>query len=200
MAWAPDYITADELESYQHGLGETVDDTENALAVTAASRAIDDHCNRQFGKLAAAAAWTYPAQYRWRTGLWVVAIDDLMTQTDFAVEVSGTPIGTDFRLEPSNAAAKGEPWTRLVILSTAVQQPIGDPDEVEVTGIWGWTAVPAPVKLATKLQANRFASRRDSPLGVTGSADTGGEMRLLAKVDPDLKVALGNFTRKTRPR
>jgi hypothetical protein len=67
---------------------------------------------------------------------------------------------------------------------------------VQVTATWGWTAVPATIKKATLLQASRFYKRRDAPFGVAGSPDMGSEMRLLAKVDPDVEVMLGDYRRK----
>ena len=49
---------------------------------------------------------------------------------------------------------------------------------------------------ATLLQASRLAARRDSPFGVAGSPDAGSEMRLLARVDPDVAVALEPYRRR----
>ena len=59
MAWAPDYITTEELKASLR-ISDTVDDAELPAVVTAASRAIDQHCNRQFGKVDA------PVQRFWR--------------------------------------------------------------------------------------------------------------------------------------
>jgi hypothetical protein len=53
MAWAPDYITAEQLAAYLR-ITDDDDDVELAIAVGAASRAIDNHTNRQFGKVDAA--------------------------------------------------------------------------------------------------------------------------------------------------
>jgi hypothetical protein len=66
---------------------------------------------------------------------------------------------------------------------------------VEVRATFGWTAIPDLVISATLLQAGRFASRRDSPYGIAGSPDTGSELRLLDKVDPDVAVMLAPLTR-----
>jgi hypothetical protein len=64
---------------------------------------------------------------------------------------------------------------------------------VKVTALWGWTAVPVAVKQATLLQASRFFSRRHSPYGVAGSPELGSEIRLLARVDPDVGVSLRDY-------
>jgi hypothetical protein len=193
MVWAPDYITSAELKSYVR-IGDTVDDAEIAVAVTASSRAIDEHCNRQFGKVAAAEERLYTARWRGDLNRWVVDIDDLMTTTDLAVEVAGDAL-TGYTLEPRNAAAKGRPWTRLVVDEDSSVVPTGDAYEVAATAIWGWTAVPTQVKQASYLQSSRFLSRRDSPYGIAGSPDAGSEMRLLARVDPDVAVSLRGLVR-----
>lgn len=193
MTWAPDYITATDLADYMR-IGDTVDDVELALAVTAASRAIDLQCNRQFGKVAAAEERFYTPDYDYGRGAWWLCIDDLQSVTNFALEVDDTAV-TDYTLEPRNAAAEGKPWTRLYFGDDAEVEPDGTASQASVTAIWGWTAVPSAVKLATRLQASRFMARRDSPYGVAGSPDAGSEIRLLSRVDPDVAVALRGFSR-----
>jgi hypothetical protein len=54
-----------------------------------------------------------------------------------------------------------------------------------------FSPVPAEVKLATELQASRWAKRRDAPFGVAGSPELGSELRILAKLDPDVEILLG---------
>lgn len=197
MAWAPDYCTSTELKAWVR-VSDTVDDAQLSLAITAASRAVDDHCGRQFGS--AAGTRYYRAEYRESRGLWVVPIDDLMNLSGLAVTVDGTDIGSSYVLEPRNAAAEGRPYTRLVVDSAAAAFPEGVEDDVAVAATWGWSAVPSAVKLATMLQAHRFVSRRDSPFGIIGSPATGGEIRLLAKLDPDLRTSLAAFCRIGRVR
>jgi len=68
--------------------------------------------------------------------------------------------------------------------------------DLTVTALWGWTEVPQAVKAATLLQVARFAARRDSPYGIAGSPDEGGEMRLLAALDPDLRTSLRPYVRR----
>ena len=194
MAWAPDYCTASELKSYL-GIGDTVDDVELALAITAASRAVDQATGRQFGATATTEARTYAPTWDRRRSLYVIDIDDLMTVTGLGfVDENGTALAAlvtlgdgGYRLEPLNAAQEGRPWTRAVTATAAT--------EWTVTATWGWSAVPDTVKKATLLQANRFHKRRGAPFGVAGSPDLGSEMRLLAKVDPDVDLMLSSFRR-----
>lgn len=191
MAWAPDYITASELKAYLR-ISDSVDDSQLGVAITAASRAIDKHCRRQFG-VATAEERVYTAEYARHRRRWVVPIDDLMTAATL-VEVGGDTLVT-YTLEPRNAAAEGKPWETLVVDQDSAVVPCGEEYEVAVTAAWGWTAVPTPVKQACLLQAGRFHARRDSPFGIAGSPTIGSELRLLAKVDPDVAVVLRPFVK-----
>lgn len=193
MAWAPDYATEDDLRDYLR-VDDLEDAVQAALAITTASRAVDDHANRQYGKLDAVAARVYTAWPDYERGRWVVTIDDLMSTAGLVVTVDGIAV-TDYDLEPVNAAADGRPWTSLAFTDDSEATPTGAVHEVSITAVWGWTAVPDPVKQATLLQASRLLKRRDAPFGVAGSPELGSEMRLLAKVDPDVAVALRGWTR-----
>lgn len=199
MAWAPDYCTSAELKSFLR-ISDTVDDNELGFAITAASRAIDTDANRQFGVVAAAEERFYTARWDQVRRRWIVDIDDLMSTTNFAaitVDTEGVTVGTidDYVLEPRNAAAKSRPWTSMMIRPNSTNKPTAARDEVSVTAIWGWTAVPVPVKQATLLQASRFFARRNSPFGIAGSPDIGSELRLLARVDADVSVSLNAYRR-----
>lgn len=193
MVWAPDYVTSTELKDYVR-ISDAVDDVQIALAVSAASRAVDRHTNRQFGLVDVAEARKYAASWDRRRSRYVVEIDDLMTLVDLAiVTASGTVDG--YVLQPGNAALQGRPWTRLVVTPESAVQPTTAEDGVTVTARYGWTAVPAAVKQATLLQASRLFTRRQAPFGVAGSPELGSELRLLAKVDPDVAVVLGPYLR-----
>lgn len=193
MTWAPSYVTKTELAEYV-GISDSVDDTRLDLAIAAASRAIDRATNRQFGKVAAVEERFYTAQWDRGRGRWVVEIDDLMTQTGLVVSTDAGTVDT-FALQPRNAVTVGRPWTRLVVDPASSTVPNSDEDDVSVTALWGWTTVPDTIKEATLLQASRFFTRKSAPFGVAGSPDQGSEMRLLAKVDPDVAVMVGSYYR-----
>lgn len=197
MAWAPDYVTTAELAAYMR-ISDSVDDTQLAVAVTAASRAVDSCCGRQFGKVDSAEQRIYVARFdRHRINpAWVVDIDDLATTTSLTISIGGTSV-TDYKLEPRNGVAKGKVWTLLVFGPDAEATPMEATDnEVDITASWGWASVPRSVTQATYLQASRFHSRRDSPYGVAGSPQQGSELRLLANVDPDVQVSLAEYVRR----
>lgn len=192
MAWAPDYVTTAELKAYL-GIPDPTDDVQLALAVTAASRAIDEDTNRQFGKVSSAEERVYFAYPDYERGYWVVAVDDFQSTSGLLVEVDGTSVAT-FLQEPRNASQKARPWTRVVFTSDSEAQPCRA-SEVAVTALWGWSSVPDTVKQATLLQASRFFKRRGAPFGIAGSPEMGSELRLLAKVDPDVQVMLRDYRR-----
>lgn len=195
MPWAPDYATTAELREYVTRDGSTVDDTFLALALTAGSRAVDRACNRQFGSVTPVQARKYSAVWDRRRCRWVISVDDLMDATGLTVAVEAGTI-TPTVLQPVNAPQTGKPWTRLVVDPDATVRPTGlEEDEVTVTALWGWTAVPNTIKQATLLQASRIIKRRDAPFGVAGSPEMGSELRLLAKVDPDVEVAVRPYVR-----
>jgi hypothetical protein len=193
MAWAPDYVTATELKAYLR-IDDTVDDAEVAFAVTAASRAIDRHTNRQFGVVAAAEERSYTARYDKQRRRWVVDIDDLMDDTGLTVTTEDGTVDV-YALKPANAPQTGAPWFRLIVDPDSTVTPTCDEDGVTVEALWGWTAVPDTIKQATLLQASRLFTRRNAPFGVAGSPESGSEMRLLAKLDPDVAVIVGPYVR-----
>ncbi|RQW83558.1 phage gp6-like head-tail connector protein [Micromonospora globispora] len=198
MTWKPDYLTAAQLAAYLN-VTDSLDDAELAVWVTAASRAIDKRCNRQFGQLAAPAARTYRRApvYDPTTGLWVLEIDDVQDVTGMLV--NGTPYASSGAvLLPDNAPGNGVPWERIGFTAYPTQSYPGAPVAYVLTARWGWTAVPAQVVAACKLQGARWNARRNSPLGVAGSPDQGSEMRLLARLDPDVSTTLAGLARRRR--
>jgi hypothetical protein len=192
MAWAPDYVSVPELKGFI-GLADTIDDVVMMPAISAASRAVDHATGRQFGKVAAAEQRTYRARPDYELGYLVVDVDDYQTAPT-AVTVDGTTVATYVK-EPFNAAQKGRPWTRIAFTADSEATPDSHPHEVVVTALWGWAAVPTPVKQATLLQTSRLFSRRHSPFGVAGSLEFGSEIRLLSRLDPDVEVSLRDFKR-----
>lgn len=204
MAWAPDYCTDEELKDWLR-IGDAVDDTLLAVAITTASRNVDAYCGRQFGQISTAADRYYTwdgATVDCRDALW---IDDLYVTTDLVVAIDtdgdgDTDVtvvnGTDFDLWPYNAAADSVPWTRLVLRSANTAGRFNRYARgVKVTGRFGWAAVPTAVKQATVILAAELFARRNAPFGVAGSPEIGSEMRLLAKVDPDAINALRRYVR-----
>jgi hypothetical protein len=203
MAWAPDYCTPDELRDYLefNGVGNS-DELSLSWAIAAASGAVDKATNRQFGLVDAPESRVYDAQWDRGTGRWFVLIDDLMTVVGLQVatdpltdETFSGLVGEFYGLMPRNAAQRGVPWTRLDIRSGSASTPAAPERAVQVTARWGWSDVPAAIVQATVLQAARLLARRGAPFGVAGSPDAGSEVRLLAKLDPDVLTTVRPYQR-----
>jgi len=64
---------------------------------------------------------------------------------------------------------------------------------VQVTGTWGWSAIPTAVEQAALLLTLRQYRRYDSPLGVAGF-DEMGVVRV-GRIDPDVQKLLAPFRR-----
>jgi hypothetical protein len=203
VSWEPDYVTLAEAKAYER-IGDTADDVQIALWITAASRAVDGFCGRQFGQVASAEARVYRPAYDSHRCRWVAMVDDVQDVTGLAItDQNGTAI-TTYDLDPLNATLKGKPYERILTRTGPtgttswgwVSAPNRDA-KLTITAKWGWTAVPSPVKSATLLQIARFAARRDAPFGVAGSPTQGSELRLLNKLDPDVEVMLpGKYRRQ----
>lgn len=196
------YATLAELKGFV-GIptADTADDVTLQLALDAASDQVDRFCDRTFAQDATATVRYYSPTETGRlevdpistlTGL-IVATD---ADGDGTYETTWT-VGTDYRLEPINAAAQGRPWTTLVALGTRWFPRLSYRPSTSVTAKFGWPGgvAPASVKEATLLQSARLWKRKDAPFGVAGSVEFGSEVRLLAKLDPDVESLLRPYRR-----
>ena len=176
------YCSAEELKS-RLGVPDTGDDFEVNLAVEAASRYVDEICGRYFWQ--GSDVRTYmPAS------IFGQQVDDIVSVTSFKVDFDGDGTfeqtwtqGTDFDLTVSpghyNTTAKGEPWpyTGFTVLNASHYVPFVWPwshqNRIQVTGVFGWPAVPATVKQAALLVAADLFKLKDAPLGVVGFGEFG---------------------------
>lgn len=186
------------------GISDAADDDPLTLALDAASELVDQHTNRTFVADATATTRYYTASSYNR-----VETDDIYTTTSLVVSSYNVTVpaavaytSAGYELGPINAAALGRPYTYITHTagwSGAIAFPGALstlPGAIAVTAKWGFAAtVPDAVKQATLLQASRIFARRHSPYGISGSPDIGGELRLLARVDPDVAVLLRPFVR-----
>lgn len=202
MTWAPDYVSADAVADFVR-VDDDVDDVDYARCASTASRSIDHATHRQFGRTASESRLFTPL-WSYTRGGWIVEADDMVTVTAVAVDALGTGIYTSIDLAnviklDANAPQKSRPWERLLIRNAFMPSFLYAHDCVRVTSEFGWASVPVAIEEAALLQASRFASRRDSPFGVAGSPDNGSEIRLLAKLDPDVLMSIKDYIRKVLP-
>lgn len=209
MTWKPSYATLAQMRDwlrFRDG-ADTVDDALLTLGLSASSRAVDKACGRQFGKVSAIVR-TYPMRWSHTLGTHVADIDDLMDLTGLAVTLDpdGDAITVDsdhYKLMPRNAIADGMVYTYIEIrqgLGCGCGIGLGGGvrrcrRELGMLAPWGWDAFPDPVVEGTLLQTSRLNIRRDSPYGIAGGADSGTELRLLERLDPDIAPIVASYVR-----
>lgn len=200
---ATDYLTSAEMKATLSLTGQSFADADIAAAITAASRMVDGACDRRFYLDADALQVNYYTPDSLRR----VMIDDLVVLTSLKIDRGGTgsftetwTLNTDFVLEPLNAPTDfvASPYESVHVRSLAGRWlPSWVERSVQVTGQFGWPAVPQPVKTATSLLANRMLKRvREAPLGIVAVGVEGTAMRL-ARTDPDVAALLAPYYRPT---
>lgn len=168
MALGDSYATLTELKTRLQ-IPDNADNDRLTEALAAASRGVEEFCNRQFNDAGSASARVYrPDSGR------LVKVDDCHT-TAPVVTVDGTTYpSTDYELEPLNGVVDGQPgWPYWRIRLVNRVFPWSRKANVSVTARWGWAVVPAPVKEATLIAAEEVFKLRDTPFGVGGYGDFG---------------------------
>lgn len=183
-----EYVTLEDLkEALQVEPDDLTRDNLLGKAARAASRSIDRTTGRRFWLDDTATARTYSPHTRTVYDDYgaLLVIDDLSGTEGLVVETGSTgawTATTGYDTFPENAAADG--WAL-----TGLRQPYGywgygPTSRVRVTGRWGWPAVPDDIAQAAMTLAMRLYRRKDSPEGVTGSAEWG--VVRLSRRDPDV--------------
>jgi hypothetical protein len=211
MPWAPDYATVTDLRDFVR-IDDAADDAVIEAALSGASRAIDHACDpregfwRQFGRTDVPEARYFTPSRRgysapWRDQ-WIAVTDDIADPAG-TVAVAADLTGDGAYVEitgcvvlPRNAAAQGLPGTSVLFAGSSMPIPPIIAESVRVTTEWGWPAVPPSIHEACLLQTSRLISRRDAPFGVAGSPEVGSEVRLLARLDPDVEQLVRPYVRK----
>lgn len=193
-----DYVTLEELKHTMELSNLTYADQDLAVAITAASRGIDNYCDRQFFS-----GGTSEVRYFTPTHATYLPIDDLVSlgtvQSDYdndGVFETTWAVGSDFLLEPQNAPAFGKPYNqlRLTYPRTSLRFP-PYAGSIKITGQFGWATPPAEVKKATKIMAIRLERRaREATFGVVGIGFDNTAVRI-PQVDPDLHFLLDPYVK-----
>ena len=195
-----DYVTIDVLKSTLTLGGTTFADTDLTAVITAASRAVDNLCERRFYLDADATS----VRYYTPTQRDILAIDDLIALGSVKTDRIGDgtfpdtwTVNVDFVLEPYNATADPadpRPYTDVrVHPNGSFIFPTGYPRSVKVTGQFGWSSVPDAVQAAAALLATRLLTiRRSAPLGIV--AFDGVAVRI-ARADSTIMGLLGSYMR-----
>lgn len=195
------YCTPEELKTRLQ-ISTSADDDQIDLACAAASRAIDGYCERYFYH--AAAVRTYVPQDLYRT-----KTDDLVSVTTLATDPAGTtsqggtfpitwPAGS-FQLLPYNPGKLGEPWPYTSIRAVGgltfpwvIPLLLMRMDRVQVTGVFGWPAVPPVIRTMTLTLAAELFRTKDVP----GGSSVPGEFAVaVIQASPLIRQSLATYRR-----
>lgn len=174
---------------------DTIDDALIENSINAASRMIDQYCNRYFYSGQAGEVRYYQANDGFMC--W---IDDLQAITELKTAVTDPTIfdttwaSGDYQLIPNNQRANGaySPYTAITATDNYLFPVWAEMALVKVTGTFGWASVPQPVQFACIIQASRLFKRLESPLGVAGVSEI-GIMRVGSSIDGDVAQLINPF-------
>lgn len=199
---ATDYVTSAALKKTLGITAQSYADDDIATAITAASRGIDNVCQRRFYLDTDANQVRYYTPERTDR----LEIDDLTTLTTLQHDPDGDgtfdetwTVNVDFVLEPLNAAQDAsnlQPWTRIRVhpLTSFTFEP-RYPRTVKLTGKFGWPAVPTAIAQAAGVLAAKLVQRsRNAPFGVVAVFDAGAVAQI-ARNDPDVMFLISPYMR-----
>lgn len=174
---------------------DTASDSALELAIEAASRDIDTHCERVFYLMSAQTRIFVPSSYDYVEIDDLASLTSLKTSTDADGTFDQTWGATDYQLEPLNGRAGGvvTPYTNIRGVGDLVFPVNGQEATVQVVGNFGWTTVPTDIKMACIILAGRLWKRFDSLLGVAGFGDLGAVR--VSRFDPDIESLIGPYKR-----
>jgi hypothetical protein len=210
------YTSAEELK-YRLGITDTDDDVTIIRAVRAASRWVEAHCSRHFYQMTDTRTFV-------PYSIWELPITDLVSVTAFAVDTTGDGIfdqpwtqGTDYELAVGrwdfNQLATGEP--RPYTLARVINEggggkwfpftwPFSRLDRIQISGVWGWPAVPDDVADAALQVAVDIYKRKDAPFGIAGVSPGGagnafdfGTIRV-PRINPAVIAQLSRYVRNKK--
>ena len=197
MAISNGYATLADVKA-AFRINDDVDDTLLELSIESASREIDGWCERVFYNAGTATRVYVP------TDSFLVETEVIISVTTLKTSSTGDTFDTtwsapgDYQLEPLNGISGGltVPRNRIRAIGSYVF-PLWDPRNinaheatVQVTGVFGFEAIPTAVKQACIILSQRGFKRYDTPLGIT--YDELGAMRV-GRVDPDVEKLLSPY-------
>lgn len=201
------YATVTELKAEMNKTGSE-DDAVLVRLLDAATRNIDQACNRPCGFIAdtTASARTYQGNNKgW------LRIDECVSVTQVRVRPSSTSSYEAWTSSDYLTATGDERYPNYNSLPiTALRvDPNGDYSifyrdgtypTVEVTARWGYAAsVPADIKIACIMQATRWYKRLQSAMSDTVASGEMGMLLYTQSLDPDIKRLLidGRYVRRS---
>lgn len=194
MAITNGYCTLADVKAALR-ITDTIDDALIENSINAASRMIDQYCNRYFYSSSAGEVRYFKANDGFTCWIDdVQSVTDLKTSSTDPLIFDTTWATGDYQLQPNNSKANGaySPYTYITATDNYLFPVWADIALVQVTGQFGWSSVPDPIKFATIIQASRLFKRLESPLGVAGVSDM-GIMRVGSNIDGDVAQLCNPF-------
>ena len=193
------YATKAELKGYAEHITDSTDDAQIDEVLLQASRAVEHHCGRQFNKATSATAKLY-----YPTSWYCATVDDFWTTASLAIATDSSNSGTygtvwattDYQLEPLNGVVDGETgWPYYDVRAVGSRRfpcaYVTQRAPLQVTAQWGWTAVPANVKVATIYLTLETFKLKGAPFGVA-NFDQFGPIRV--RDNPRVMAMLAPYT------
>lgn len=171
------YCTLEQLKNRMN-VTSTTYDTDMLDAIHAASRDIDEWCQRHFWRTTATRTYAATDSYC----LWpgdFVSITTLKTDAAGDGTFETTWSATDYQLGPvdSQYHAEVRPYTEVRAIASntfpIAYSRIGRNDLVQIVGVFGWAAVPVAVRSAALILAEELVKLKDAPFGVAGFGEFG---------------------------
>jgi len=179
------YVSVEELKDRLR-ITDTQDDMSLQFAVQSASKWIEGYTGRYF--------WQGPDTRTYVPyDIYEQPLDDIVSITSFRTDQDGDGVfeqvwvqDTDYQLATSryefNQMVSGElrPFTLARVITAAgggkffpYIWPFAPLNRIQVTGQFGWPAVPLAVRQAALQLATDFYKFKDAPFGLAGSSDLG---------------------------
>ena len=177
------YASVDALKSrLSIPLTSTSDDYELHAACFAASRWVEQECGRTFWRTTSAEVRTFEPD-----GLYCLSLPDfcdlvsvaaLKTDADGDGTYETTWTTADYQLQPVNPAAAPEtkPYTSVKAIGSLTFPRVyanTRRDRAQITGVFGWPAVPHSIRQAALIVAADTFKLKDAPFGVAGFGEFG---------------------------
>jgi len=199
------YCTVDALKS-RFSDTRTTDDLEYHAACFAASRALEQYCQRVFYRTTDTRTLNPTNLYR----IELPAFHDLVSVTSLKTDESGdgtfetTWASGDYQLlcgdgTPNvSAGPERRPYVKVKAIGAQTFPPsttrLSRCDRVEITGVWGWSAVPWAIKKAAEIVAAETFKLKDAP----GMAISGYDDFAVTMLDTEARRRFARFANPYR--
>lgn len=200
------YCTVEALKSRFKDV-RTTDDSEYHAACFAASRALEQYCQRTFYRSTETRTLNPGGLYC----LDLPAFYDLVSVTTLKTDSGGdgtfetTWSTTDYQLLTSdgtpniNAGPESKPYAKVKAIGLQTfplisSSPLARSDRVEINGVWGWPTVPWAIKQAAAIVAAETFKLKDS----AGAATSGYDDFTVSMLDSEARRRFARFANPYR--